>query len=45
MKAMVFDRHGGPEVLEPSELPEPRCAADEAVVEVKACGRRARRPS
>jgi NADPH:quinone reductase-like Zn-dependent oxidoreductase len=38
MKAVVFERFGGPEVLEPREVPEPRCGPDEAVVEVKACG-------
>ncbi len=38
MRAMVFDRTGGPEVLEPRELPEPRCGPDEVRVQVKACG-------
>ncbi len=38
MRAIVFDRYGGPEVLESREVAEPACAADEAVVEVKACG-------
>ena len=38
MKATVFDRTGGPEVLEPREMPDPRPAPDEAVIEVKACG-------
>src|ERR1051325_7143602 len=36
MKAMVFDRHGGPEVLEMRELPDPSCGPNDAVVEVKA---------
>jgi NADPH:quinone reductase-like Zn-dependent oxidoreductase len=34
---MVFDRHGGPEVLEVRDVADPRCASDEVVVEVKAC--------
>ncbi len=38
MKAVVFDRHGGPEVLEPRELPEPALAAGDVLVEVRACG-------
>jgi NADPH:quinone reductase-like Zn-dependent oxidoreductase len=37
MRAVVFERYGGPEVLESREVPEPRCGADEAIVEVKAC--------
>jgi len=38
MKAVVFDRFGGPEVLELREVPDPRLQADEVLVEVKACG-------
>ena len=38
MKAMVFDRFGGPEVLEPREVPDPVPGADEVLVQVKACG-------
>ncbi len=38
MKAVVFDRFGGPEVLELREVPDPRIAADEVLIEVKACG-------
>ena len=38
MKAVVFERTGGPEVLEYREIANPRCGPDEAVVEVKACG-------
>ncbi len=37
MKAMVFERFGGPEVLELREVPEPANRPDEALVEVKAC--------
>src|SRR5712691_9779115 len=38
MKAVVFDRCGGPEVLELRDVPEPPLAADEVRIEVKACG-------
>lgn len=38
MRAIVFDRHGGPEVLEARELPDPVPAAGEALVRVRACG-------
>jgi NADPH:quinone reductase-like Zn-dependent oxidoreductase len=38
MRAVVFDRTGGPEVLEVREMPEPRPSADEVVLDVKACG-------
>jgi len=38
MKAVVFERFGGPEVLEYREVPDPVIAADEVRVEVKACG-------
>src|SRR5512146_3389180 len=38
MKTIVFDRHGGPEVLESREIPEPVPAAGEALVRVRACG-------
>lgn len=38
MKAVVFDRHGGPEVLEARDVPEPVPAAGEALVRVRACG-------
>jgi NADPH:quinone reductase-like Zn-dependent oxidoreductase len=38
MRAVVFERFGGPEVLEVREVAEPRPRADEVLVEVKACG-------
>ena len=38
MRAAVFDRHGGPEVLELRDVPDPVARPDEVVVDVKACG-------
>ena len=38
MRAIVFERHGGPEVLESREVPAPALRPDEVRVEVKACG-------
>ena len=38
MRAVVFDRTGGPDVLELRDVPERPLAADEARIEVKACG-------
>jgi len=38
MRAIVFDRTGGPDVLELRELPELPLAAHEARVRVRACG-------
>ena len=38
MNAVVFDRTGGPEVLEARQVPEPTIAPDEVLIEVKACG-------
>jgi NADPH:quinone reductase-like Zn-dependent oxidoreductase len=38
MRAVVFDKFGGPEVLELREVPEPALRPDEVLVEVKACG-------
>ncbi|MGB8510966.1 MAG: zinc-binding dehydrogenase [Pyrinomonadaceae bacterium] len=37
MKAVVFNEHGGPEVLRYDERPEPRMRANEVLVEVRAC--------
>ena len=37
MKAVIFRQHGGPEVLEYADVPEPRIRANEVLVQVKAC--------
>lgn len=37
MKATVFNQHGGPEVLEYTDVPDPTIRANEVLVEVKAC--------
>jgi len=37
MKAIVFDRHGGPEVLKYTEVPEPQLGARDVLVRVRAC--------
>ena len=37
MKAVVFHQHGGPEVLEYTDRPDPSTNAGEVLVEVKAC--------
>ena len=37
MKAIIFNQHGGPEVLEPAEVPAPQIKANEVLVEVRAC--------
>lgn len=37
MKAAIFRQHGGPEVLEYTDVPEPALPANEVLVEVKAC--------
>ena len=38
MKAIVFERLGGPEVMELQELPDPVPADDEVLVDVEAVG-------
>ena len=37
MKATVFKQHGGPDVLEYIDVPDPTIRANEVLVEVKAC--------
>jgi NADPH:quinone reductase-like Zn-dependent oxidoreductase len=37
MKAIVFYRHGEPEVLKYDEVPAPKCRANEVLVRVRAC--------
>jgi NADPH:quinone reductase-like Zn-dependent oxidoreductase len=37
VKAAIFKNHGGPEVLEYADVPEPSIRANEVLVEVKAC--------
>jgi NADPH:quinone reductase-like Zn-dependent oxidoreductase len=37
VKAAIFQKHGGPEVLEYADVPAPRMRANEVLVEVKAC--------
>jgi len=37
VKAIIFKKHGGPDVLEYSDVPEPVVGANEVLVEVKAC--------
>jgi len=36
MKAVVFEKHGGPEVLEYEDVPEPKAGPGEVLIEVKA---------
>lgn len=37
MKASIFRQHGGPDVLEYTDVPDPQIRANEVLVEVKAC--------
>ena len=37
MKAVIFEQHGGPEVLKFTEVPDPKIRANEVLVEVRAC--------
>ncbi len=37
MKAVVFNEHGGPDVLRFTDVPEPKIKANEVLVEVRAC--------
>jgi NADPH:quinone reductase-like Zn-dependent oxidoreductase len=37
MKAVIFNQHGGPDVLEYTDVPEPKIKANEVLVEVRAC--------
>ncbi len=37
MKATIFKQHGGPEVLEYTDVPAPEIRANEVLLEVKAC--------
>ena len=37
MKASIFRKHGGPEVLEYTDVPDPKPQANEVLVRVKAC--------
>src|SRR6266436_3040919 len=37
MKAVFFSQHGGPEVLQVGEVPNPQIKASEVLVEVRAC--------
>jgi len=37
MKAIIFEQHGGPEVLQLAEVPDPQIKANEVLIEVRAC--------
>jgi len=37
MKAVIFNQHGGPEVLAYTEVPDPTFKANEVLIEVRAC--------
>lgn len=37
MKAVIFEKHGGPEVLRFTDVADPQIKADEVLIEVRAC--------
>lgn len=37
MKAVIFEEHGGPEVLHPADVPEPQIGPGEILLRVRAC--------
>src|SRR5947209_8933864 len=37
MKAVIFEQHGGPEVLKLSEVADPQIRSNEVLIEVRAC--------
>jgi len=37
MKAVIFNQHGGPEVLQYTDVPDPTFKANEVLIEVRAC--------
>ena len=37
MKAVIFNQHGGPEVLQYVDMPDPQIAANEVLIRVRAC--------
>lgn len=37
MKGVIFEQHGGPEVLKLADVPDPQIKANEVLVEVRAC--------
>ena len=37
MKAVIFEQHGGPEVLQYTEVSDPKIKANEVLIEVRAC--------
>jgi NADPH:quinone reductase-like Zn-dependent oxidoreductase len=37
MKAIIFEQHGGPEVLKLADVPDPEIKANEVLIEVRAC--------
>src|SRR5215510_13080946 len=37
MRAVIFEQHGGPEVLKPTRVPDPKIKSNEVLIEVRAC--------